>query len=79
MPKVIEDPGFKKFEELPSDSIKKLLIDGETEKVKDALINVWNYGPQETMAAPVLMAWPDGKFSGAKWVITGIVDNVSSP
>ena len=54
-PKVIEDPGFKYHEELPSDAIKKLLIDGGAEKVKDALLNVWNYGPQENVAVPVLV------------------------
>ena len=74
VPKVVEDPGFKFCEELHSDAIKKLLIDGETEKVKDALINVWNYGPQENLAVPVIMAGLDGKFSGAELVITGMAE-----
>ena len=69
-PKVIEDPDFKYREELPSDVIKKLLIDGGAEKVKEALTREWNYGPDEKVAVPVLVAGPDGKFSGAKWVIT---------
>ena len=74
VPKVIEDPGFKFREELPIEVIKKLLIDGGAEKVKEALANVWSYGPQENVAVPVLVAGPDGKFSGAKWVITGMVE-----
>ena len=73
-PKSMEDPGFKFCEELPSDAIKKLLIDGGAEKVKEALANVWSYGPQENVAVPVLVTGPDGKLSGAKWVVTGCVE-----
>ena len=73
-PKIIEDAGFKFREELPKEDLKKLLIDGGSEKVKEAMVTVWKYGPEENIAVPVMVAGPDGKLVGAKWVTVGKVE-----
>ena len=73
-PKVIDHPDFKFREEIPNEVIGKLVIDGGAEKVKQTLINVWSYECDDNVAVPVLMVGQDGKFSGAKWVVTGKVE-----
>ena len=59
-PKVIEDPDFKFREELKEDVLDKLTIDGGTEKVKEMLTTVWEYGMEENIAVPVLMVGAGG-------------------
>ena len=73
-PKVIEDPDFKFRGELNEDVLDKLTIDGGTEKVKEMLTTVWEYGMEENIAVPVLMVGADGKLSGAKWVVCGKIE-----
>ena len=73
-PKIIDDTGFKVREDLSTDAIKKLVIDCGSEKVKESLVNVWNYGHEENVAVPILVTGPDGKVTGTKWVVTGMVE-----
>jgi hypothetical protein len=73
-PKIIDDTGFKFCEKLSTETIKKLVIDGGSENVKESLVNVWNYGHEENVALPILVTRPDGKVTGTKWGVTGMVE-----
>ena len=43
-PKVIDHPDLRFREEIGVEVLKKLVIEGGSEKVKECLKNVWDYG-----------------------------------
>ena len=47
---IIDDLCFKLHEELANGTIKKLVVDGGSEKVKESLVNVWNNSHEEKVA-----------------------------
>ena len=74
VPKIIESELFKFREELSSDAIENLTIDGGAEKVKGALARFGYSLESEKVAVPIILIGPDGKPAGARWQVAGSLE-----
>ena len=73
VPRVICSDIFKNRKEIPRDVIDQLVVDGGIEKVKALMLEKWGYSAGDIVALPYLSVNTEGKISGAKWHVVGVV------
>ena len=72
-PRAISSDVFKNRKEIPKEVIEQLLADGGIEKVKTLMVEKWGYSAEQLVALPCLTVNTEGRISGAKWHVTGVL------
>ena len=72
-PRAISSDVFKNRKEIPKEVIEQLLADGGIEKVKTLMVEKWGYSAEQLVALPCLTVNTEGRISGAKWHVIGVL------